>query len=179
MLVDKVQRAFSELQDAPCWNVRCSDWSNLRLNFGTPWLSVSEPAIKWDGVAPYRSRHKRLVAIRGQWLLWIYGGYWALLLGDKLLARSSSSDKAKARGAAILNGQKLTSVEIRDDIFSTRFRFDLGCTLNVRRMEVGASLPSWMLYRPNGYVLELNCDGTVNHKKSAKLRPDADQQDRT
>ena len=170
MLLDRARRIFTELYDIPCWGVHYGQYSNLRLHFGEPWLHTREPVVRWDRLEPFRIQHKRMVTVKGQWLLWIYSGDWTLLLGDKPVARNKSSKARKARGAAILNGQKLTHVDVSEETCTTQFHFDLGCTLNVTRRDTDSDLALWMLYRPNGYVFKLNTDGTIEHRRSASKR---------
>jgi hypothetical protein len=57
----------------------------------------------------------------------------------------------------------LKEVEVNPRTGATRFDFDLGGRLEVRRMERNSEDDLWMLYEPNGYVLCVRGDGRYSH----------------
>ena len=65
---------------------------------------------------------------------------------------------------ARLDGQRLTGVTLEPLTGATEFAFDLGATLQVRRL-VADDSDIWTLYKPNGYVLGIRGDGSCTHAK--------------
>ena len=76
---------------------------------------------------------------------------------------------------AKLNGQILIRAQVNPQTGATRFEFDLGGLLEVRRFERDSEDDLWILYKPNGYVLAVKGGGQHSHqlgkRLEEKLRP--------
>jgi hypothetical protein len=107
--------------------------------------------------------------IDGQWHLWIYCCEWSLTLDGTPLAHNESADLTMRRALRVLNGQKLTAVDIEPTDGRTRLTFDLGCFLLTRpgaaglRGRPGRAVASVPALRP----------GPVHPRRRIHLRPPA------
>lgn len=145
----------------PCWGVHWDCQTGLNLEFGSPELGVERVITREpDPARPLRHLRSRLVHIHGEHSLWVEIAYWKLTLEDMPTVTQSSSFKRIRMGTSRLGGQALTGVEVDSRTGFSRFTFDLGAVLEVRR--VGASddygmwtLASWGLRR----VVEIRGDG--------------------
>jgi hypothetical protein len=175
-----IDRSFQPLYGRPCWGLRYDRNVNLSINFGKPSLRVREP-FRTDSTceAVRRLASRRLVTVRGEWWLWIYCCYWRLTSGDLELATGSSSIRRIERATAQLEGQELLSVAVEPETGATRFAFDLGCVLYCRRFERDTDTELWILYKPSGYVLSVQGNGTFSHQRDTevekRLRPVEDR----
>ena len=126
-----------------------------------------------DGFYPAESKSllagRRLVTVKGEWWLWVYMAYWKIVQDGGLAARNSSSLKAKQKVMGFLEGQYLKNVEINNDNGCTRFLFDQGGELEVRRFEKDSEDELWLLYKPSGYVLTVTGDGSVTHEPGSGI----------
>jgi hypothetical protein len=61
-----------------------------------------------------------------------------------------------------LSGQRLQKIRVNPIHGATEFLFDLGAVLAVRRFEE-SDADIWTLYKPNGYVLGVQGNGTFTH----------------
>jgi hypothetical protein len=136
------------------------------MNFGTPSLHIREPFITNEkSEIVRRMAARRCVTVRGEWWLWVNCCYWRLSSQGSELATGSSSLKRIERAVAELSGQALVSIGVRPTTGATRFGFDLGCVLECRRFERNSDAELWMLYKPRGYVLSVNGNGTFSHQR--------------
>jgi len=62
-----------------------------------------------------------------------------------------------------IKGHKLMAVSIDPRSGRTVFSFDLGATLEVRRMKAADRECLWELREPTGYVLSIRGDGTYDN----------------
>jgi hypothetical protein len=97
----------------------------------------------------------RLVTVKGEWWLWVYCAYWTITGNDNRSASTSSSARQRQRALGFLHGQKLVDWGINASTGATRFEFDLGSSLSIRRRQESNSDELWLLYKPNAYVLSL------------------------
>jgi hypothetical protein len=166
-----VTKSFKPLYGMSCWGIRWDPQLNLSLNFGKPFLKIREPYnTKSTSKAIKRLAARRQITIRGEWYLWVYGSYWKIFQKNEQVASSSSSARRKDAAIAGLEGQKLIHVTINPKNGKTRFDFDLGGILEVRRFDAISDLELWMLYEPNGYVLSCKGDGKLIRKRRCRSR---------
>ena len=149
---------FGEL----CWDVLDHHQLNLSMSFGEPHLSIREP---WPDAQMERLRYCRTVTPKGEYWLWALTAYWSIRRDGKTLASTSSSARARADAVAQLNGQRLVDVEVSESGV-TRLTFDLGITLELRRMDDEPGT-IWDLYLPNEMVLSLETDGTFKYANAS------------
>ena len=158
-----IEKIFRKMLGQVCWRVLHYQ-INLSFNLGKPRLVVEscpENPVK-DRLA------RRFTRIKAEWFFWVYHGYWKLTVvslsgKEKLVATSSSGNTHKNEVCRLLNGQRLTRVEIDNRTGRTVLLFDLGAELVIRRPESQAK-ELWSLAEPNGYYLCINGDGTYDHK---------------
>jgi hypothetical protein len=152
-----VADTFAKLYGIPCWGVKPGIFPSLTLEFGEPHLEIREPQPAqphWS--ARVRTRMaRRLVAVHGEWHLWIYCCNWSVFV-DKRVVGDSSSRKGVQRAADALDGQALVSAEIQVRGCRTVFEFDLGGRLVTRPYDRKSE--QWLLYTPSGKVLTLRAD---------------------
>jgi hypothetical protein len=160
-----IEKTFRELFGQPCWGIDHSRWLNLWINFGKPSLRVREPyKTKSKSNFIRESASRRGVYIQGQWQLNVFYCFWQLRNNDQLLATGSSSRPRIDRAISKLDGQKLISVQISQKTGATRFKFDLGCVLNCRPIGDDGEADLWTLYKPNGYTVSVQGNGTFCHQ---------------
>jgi hypothetical protein len=164
----------------PSWLVQRGHGSFVTMEFGEPQLHTGEPKLRKtfiDGVA--EQSPQRCSYGDGQWRLWIYCCEWWLLLEGTLLAHSESDDlRMLHRAQNVLNGQKLTELDIEPGDGGTRFNFDLGCSLLTRPAPPGSDQDEpdeqWKLYLRSGNVLVVRADGSYmisdRHEKPSNWR---------
>lgn len=138
--------------------------SFLTLEFGEPHLCVREPRKPGPGSTPKHRKHyaRRLVTLRGDWHLWIYGCDWAIYDRRKQIADSEASDRRIAQAAAILDGQALEKASIH-------YR---GGRLVVKSWP--PEYEAWLLYEPDERVLTLRADKTFSHVEGS-TPPDSER----
>ena len=164
-----INETFRQLYGQPCWGFRYDGNLNLSMSFGRPSLHVREPyTTKSKSEAIRRLASRRNIRVRGEWWLWIFCSYWRITSGGRILATGSDSRRAIDRAILALEGQKLTSANVNPNTGATCFIFDLGGVLECRRFEKDSDSELWMLYKPTGYVLTINGNGTFSHQRSSK-----------
>ena len=148
-----------------CWGVTWDSQLNLSMSFGEPTLRIREPYVS-KSRSPRLREHAsyRQVRIRGKWWLWIFCARWKLTISHSMAVTGSSPQWKRNMAMARLDGQRLTGVAIDPLTGATEFAFDLGASLQVRRL-VADDSDIWTLYKPNGYVLGIRGDGTCTHAK--------------
>jgi hypothetical protein len=163
-LAPSVKKLFGHF----CWNV---DWwrlLNLSMDFGKPRLRLGR--IRERKIRSIRGTVRtRGVTYRGQWFLWIYLSYWSILLNDTPIASYSSLPQKQKKALAILEGQKIKNIWIDRESGATRFEFDLGAVLQVRRRARRSRDELWLLYMPNGYVLSILGNGSYTYEPGSGI----------
>jgi len=158
----EIEREFARLYGIPCWDVHWDCDTGLRLNFGVPHLDVQEPLAKEPRPGKRDLlRIYRQVWVHGDWKLWV-DGHWKLTLRDIPPVRGSSSIRQILPGLARLDGQQLTGLEIDQHSAFTRFVFDLGAVLEVRRLDRGGQDDLWELLTPEDRTLTVRGNGTYS-----------------
>lgn len=156
---------LAPLLGMPSWLVQRGYGSFVTMEFGAPEVHVGDAHVRKtyiDG-APDKSA-QRLSYVDGQWHLWVYCCDWSLSLAGAPLAHSESCGTVIRRALHVLNGQKLAGVDIEPAGGSTRFSFDLGCSLDTRPAPPGCyedePVEQWKLYLRSGAVLVVRGDGS-------------------
>lgn len=162
-----LQEWIDPLRDCPCWGIQAGRAMNLSMNFGEPSLFVRAP-LATTSVSPtiQAIASRRLVTIRGEWLLWLWACHWSLSRSGETLATGASSQRRIDRATLQLSGQKLVSATVDEKTGATRFQFDLGAELHCRRYDANSREELWLLYRPNGEVLSVSGDGSLLNQRS-------------
>ena len=156
----RVENIFQPLYGLPGWGVHWERFLNLSMNFGQPSLSIREPQESKSPSPKVRlSQAHRRVTVRGEWWLWIYCSYWKLSVRGIDAVTGSASQRQIRRALALLDGQKFEQVEINASTAATRFIFDLGGILEVRRLKVNQDEDLWILYTPAEHTLSVRGDG--------------------
>lgn len=122
-----MQEAFSHLSGLPCWGISLQAETWLKLNFGDPYLVVTEPKV--DAIATFLK--KRRVSVLGEFSLCLWECAWMIAQGDIMVDVYGSDAGALDSALRLLEGQILTSVSLATDPLVCSFRFDLGSTLKV------------------------------------------------
>jgi len=138
--------------------VRHGHGSFLTLEFGQPRLEVSEHTEK----ARVGRRRRRVVAVYGDWHLWVYCCHWFVFRDGERVGYSEGTDASIGRAVRTLDGQRLTGVAVNQLPGRSVFTFDLGATLHTRPYSAPRTDPlleQWSLYEPGGTVLTLRGDG--------------------
>ena len=158
--MNEFQKLAKDLLAKPCWRVRWDKQLNLDLSFGRPRVHIREPyhsAARAPRVRALAAR--RLATLRAEYWLWIYVAQWKITLADGRSATQSSPSRAKDAVCASLEGEKISKVEIDPITGRTQFAFDLGSTLDVRRINAEEHADMWTLYKPRGLTLSVRADG--------------------
>ncbi|HEX3600408.1 MAG TPA: hypothetical protein VHU84_09720 [Lacipirellulaceae bacterium] len=151
---------FSPLINLPCWGVQQGYGSFVTMEFGQPHQVVYD--VRTPKTGPVGNPH-RVVAIRGEWHLWIYCCNWRMKYLEETLATSESSDDVIAIACSRLDGQLFTGFQSQPDEGQSQFAFDLGGVLETWPDD-DEVLEQWMLYCPDGNVFTFRSDGQVNFK---------------
>jgi len=163
--------AFEPLLGLPCWGVHWEAALNLSMNFGQPYLNVREPYRSAARLVRVRQRAaSRRVTVRGPWWLWIHGASWKLSLRELDPVTGTASSRRIQQALAFLDGQQLKTVEVSAAAGATRFSFDLGGLLEVRRLGPRKKIDMWILYTPDEYALTVRGDGQFSYE--ATTAPD-------
>ena len=150
------------LSGHPCWGVNWSSVTRyLQLYFGPPSLRIEAPDPKADFPA---SRHRRVFVV-GQRCLMVNNAYWKLSAVDAETVTGASTENRILRVLTLLDGQQLTEVAIDPGTGATRFGFDLGASLSVRRKAVDQLDDLWYLLEPDGYCVAVNGRGQFSHQQ--------------
>ena len=166
------KRTIRQLRGQVCWDVHHDRLLNLSMNFGDPWLKIREPYQTKSRLKLLRQyAASRSVFARGRWWLWIYYSYWKISYKGKRIATGSSSIGQILQATGNLSGQKLMQLELNVHTGNTRFTFDLGSTLDVRRRNRNDDEILWILHKPKGYILSVQGNGTYDQGAGTKKRP--------
>ncbi len=164
-----IYKTFRKIYGKPCWGLAYDTQLNLSMSFGDPKLIIQEPQKSKSKNPLVRDLFsRRRVTVNGKWWLWIYCAYWKITLNGSRAATSSSSYLQISKSLTKLEGQILKEVHVNPRTGATRFDFDLGGILEVRRFERNSEDDLWMLYEPNGYVLSVHGDGRYSHEPGSK-----------
>ena len=159
-----IEKHFRALTKHPCWGVHWEPQVNMSMSFGAPRLVIREPRVsKAESARVRRLSARRVVSIRGRWWVWLYCSRWTLSVMDLSPVRSTSSMRRIREALGLLDGQRITAVNINPVDAQTRFLFDLGAELTVRSLAGSGSDDLWSLYKPGGHVLSVRGDGTFSH----------------
>jgi len=159
-----IYKTFRKIYGKPCWGLEYDPQLNLSMSFGDPILRIQEPQKSKSKNPLIRDLlSRRRVTVKGKWWLWIYCAYWKISLNDSPAASTSSSYLQISKSLTKLAGQLLNEVHVNPLTGATRFEFDLGGVLEVRRFERNSEDDLWMLYAPNGYVLSIRGDGRYSY----------------
>lgn len=155
-----IDSEFAPVLGLPCWGVHWDCDLGVRIDFGAPHLDVREPTTSVPSPGKAGDHHTyRHVYVHGDWRLFI-DGFWKLALRDRPLVRGTSPVSEIQMALARLDGQRLVSVSGDSSTGATRFTFDLGAALYVRRTSRGDDYEMWMLQAPDGRFLQVRGDGS-------------------
>jgi hypothetical protein len=161
-----LSRSFGLICATPCWQVRWDHQVGLDMSFGAPSLEIREPlASSAKSPRVRRLWAYRNVSVHGEWWLWVTSPRWKLSLADDKPVTRSSTLRRIQQAIGFLDGQKFTSVELDQQTGFTRFSFDLGAVLEVRREDAAGEQELWTLHQPNGYALGVRGDGCYSYER--------------
>jgi hypothetical protein len=128
------KRMLASTLGMPCWQVRWDGNVGLDLNFGQPRLIIREPRAQRPGTP----RVNAVLARRGAYLQgthWLVcePGRWRLTVGQDNPVRDTASSRLLDLAVARLRGEMLVAVGVQPLAGLTRFHFDLGSSIEVRR----------------------------------------------
>lgn len=151
-----IDTQFAPLFERECWGVHWDADTGLRMDFGPPYLEIWQPKLgpPGPGLAGDSPMYRHVFA-KGEWRLWI-GGHWKLTLADGRVARGTSEYRDLLMALARLDGQRLCLVDVNPETGATRFSFDLGAILEVRRVSRGDGYEIWALHRPDGMEFRIS-----------------------
>jgi hypothetical protein len=179
----KIERWLRPMLGEICWDVRYPNWPfSLDMNLGKPGMEVRQPkrkltvkeAMQWVKGGKYDPHldARRWARLVGQWWLSIDIAYVRFAYEGVTLASTSSTDRRKTIAGRYLAGQKVKLVEIDAATGFTRFCFDLGVVVDVRRRAAGSHEELWTLRLPDGYFLSIHGDGTYAHDVGSRFHKD-------
>jgi hypothetical protein len=158
-----IDKYFRKLAAIPCWGVQWERNLNVSMSFGVPRLKIREPrrsSAKSEAVR--RVFAHRNVTLKGDWWLWIFCARWTLSIRGLRPVRSTGSERRIRQALRLLDGQRLVDVRIDPRNSRTRFTFDLGGVLDVRKLDESEDSDIWKLYMPRRRVLSVRGDGTFS-----------------
>lgn len=152
-----IERILSPIYELPCWNVRLGEGSALSLEFGEPHLEILE-ASDGEGAGHLR---RRAVSAHGEWHIAIERCQWTLSSSSRCIARGDTSRTRAERAIKILEGQKITRIEISPYAADTAWDFEYGEKLVTRSIDHNTQSPAvqWYLFDPKGNVFAVRDDG--------------------
>ena len=160
----RISMMIRPLLAKPCWRINYDCQLGLDLSFGTPYLEVEEPREPFSGEPVLRAHYaRRRVSVKASCWLWVQEAHWAVTLADGRRVTRNSSSKGRGVAFAHLEGEKVTAVAVDPRDGATRFLFDLGGSLTVRRFRNTADDTLWTFYKPNGYCLSVRSDGRYSN----------------
>jgi len=185
-MADVVARTMRQLRGQICWGLSYHPQTNLSMNFGEPRLEVIFEQLGRDlgkdsgrRPRPRWRKGQRVIIIEGRWKLEIRLAYWRIRIDRETTATSASPKIEIWRALCALEGQKFVGAEVEPTTGRTRFLFEQGSVLDVRRFERSSTDELWVLFRPTGYALAVRGDGTYDHEPSSGLdrRPRVERRD--
>jgi len=130
--------------------------ASLSLDFGKPSLSITGP---YKPPNPSFLDNRRIVSIRGEWILDFYMAHWKIIYKDKVLARSTSSRRMIEEALDRLTGQKILDINIRDHDARGTFVFDLNCVLEVWYKKGLRNKPFLNISKKDDFLLNFKGNG--------------------
>lgn len=147
---NKAAEMLSAMHGQYVWSVCCDEYGVLRLDFGSPHLSVREPsptAGKSERLAIVLQR--RLVIPTGEWHLFVEAGLWSVEAGG--FGCNRLDEQFDTRAFDQLDGQKLVSVAYAPASAGWLFTFDLSGTLLIREQHLEEDEDTqWTLFFERG-----------------------------
>ena len=133
------------------WGVKNGVGSSLTFEFGDPHFKViREPYLsKSKKPGGIRQAARRMVAIQGDWHLWIWSCDWRFFRNHILIGDSESPKK-----------------ELK------QIALDLETQPYLEEGEETEPEEQWLLYQPSGMVFTLRSDGKYNHHMGNQPTPD-------
>lgn len=165
--MDAVLKRFKPLIDKPCWGVHHGYGRVLKLEFGAPRLEIREPrASRAKSKRVRELLARRTIFVKGAWSLWTWDCDWSVLNRGRPVG-DSRTEKRAAKGARLLDGQRLRSVTLEGR--SALFEFDLGARLVTRpRTKSGEQ---WQLHCPKDYFLSYFSNRTYTFSHGSDSAP--------
>jgi hypothetical protein len=163
-----IDSVFQPVIGKICWNVKNGFGSSLTFEFGEPHFEVVREPRVTKSKRPRGIRHaaRRIVAIHGDWFLWIWDCDWRFYRNKVFVGDSESKKKDLKQIAFDLEGQALLSVKVNGEGISV-FEFDLGGRLETlpysEANEESKPDEQWLFYQPSGMVFTLRSDGKYNN----------------
>lgn len=146
-----------------CWGVDCWDGS-LTLNFGPPHLIVQREPRKALATASFTAKYlasKRLVDVRGTWLVWVSLAPGTVELSIRRKATQDTSPRWRQAVCNGLNGQRINDITIGSH-GELMLAFDLGGSVTVRRTRRSGS--AWIMIGRAGYSHAMSKSGVFEVK---------------
>ena len=166
-----IERSLERLYGLPCWGLNWDSQVGLSMSFGQPHLRIRDPKeSRSKSVLVRQIMSYRQVTVRGRYWLWIQCAFWRLSLRDYGPATGGSSDRRIKKALAWLDGQQLKRAFLHPETCATRFVFDLGATLDVRRFSRDEPGDLWTLYKPGGHALSVRGDGRYSNGRSYRWK---------
>lgn len=172
-----IDSIFQPVIGKHCWNTENGVGSSLRFEFGEPHFVIHREPYKSKSTKPrmVRLAARRIVAIQGDWHLWIWSCDWRFFRNNILVGDSESNRKELKQIAYDLEGQALISVKV-SGVGMTVFEFDLGGRLETFPYSETSEEPEpeeqWMLFQPSGMVFTFRSDGKYSHQMGNDRTPD-------
>jgi hypothetical protein len=163
-----IERILRDLSGQLCWNALWDRQTNLWIEFGPPSLYIRQPiASNARSERVRRLLRYRLIVPRGAWRLAVWNARWKLALRDDTpVTGARDSDSRRSAALHCLSGQRFVAARVDEVTGFTRFEFDLGGVLELRRFSANGLDELWSLYRPNDYVLTVRNDGQYKHERA-------------
>ena len=150
LTLDQTLDILFSLRGKYVWSVRCGEYGVLRLDFGSPHLSVREPSPttgkSWRLALALQ---RRLVIPTGEWHLFVEAGLWSVEAGGVRCSRTDQQFDTRAFNQ--LDGQKLISATYAPASAGWLFTFDLSGTLLIREQHLEEDEDTqWTLFFERG-----------------------------
>lgn len=147
--IEQITEIFKPLLGEVGWNVKLGIGSFLTMEFGNP-ISISPS-------------HQR-----GEWHLWIYCAGWYLENPNGVFIGSEDSRDIIRKEIQVLEGQKISNIQISTVAFETKFVFDDGIVLHTFPLSFFDDCESWQLFTPEKKVLIINPNGEWTYELANK-----------
>jgi len=104
--------------------------------------------------------------VHGEWHLWVYCCAWHIEQKRQLVAASEDERSYLQKRVPILNGRRVTSVEIGEHMSDAAFNFEGSVTLRTLGV-YSRGREHWMLYTPGGKVLTIGPGSSASFTKAS------------
>lgn len=132
-MINEPSKKINQVLGHYCWGFHYDPILNLSFQIGYPMLSIREPrktsSKNPDIIWLYSVRQ---VEPCGNWQFYTRTAYWKITQ-DNISTTRSSSKKQIMIALATLSGQRLGKFQVEATTGETRFEFDLGGILEIRR----------------------------------------------